>query len=577
MAEQEIVTAPVPSLQPTASTTVSSAFQGFKAPTSNTTYTPNQFFDVVIPNYSRGVVRIVAYLLRKTLGWCDANGDPQEEQVEVTYSELERRAGVSRDMIRGALDDALKGHLIDCVSEGRPRMANDAGQSAQYQLCWSGKSYTTRLHEFTGFFEGEGNRTDIPNEFFDVVIPNEPLSVIKVVGSIIRHSIGFQAKHGRRRQQVAISYQHIENYAQFGSRSDLARALKTALEKNYIIRVEEGAFSPDAMERRPATYALRWCDYPIGQKNKPSEQSENQTIISQISAPAHRSENQTSIKTKPENETVKQQQSAASPAMLRLVAEGFDETTAEILAEDHSLEEIESQIAWLDQRGPFRSRLGMLRRAIEGRWPAPAKLRATEVPNSPGRELARHFYAAFGGNAGEPTVEPSHREVEAADAYAQRLQQVMGTRVDPAACGRELASLALSQRAPLASVSVAIRQCGDALWTRLDSQMKLEQRRAQEHARASHYAQYLPLYQKWLHDEELRLRNERSDDFRAFEAQRAKKREELVSNPTPWNKTMLTFYDDESSRTTAFREFFALPDFWQWDASFNSQSFNPRT
>jgi len=555
----------------------SSAFKGFKAPTSNTTYTPNQFFDVVIPNYSRGVVRIVGYLLRKTLGWCDANGNPQEEQIEVTYSELERKAGVSRDMIRGALDDALRGHLIECVSEGRPRMAHDAGQSAQYQLCWSDKPYTTRVHEFAGFFEGEGNRTDIPNEFFDVVIPTEPLSVIKVVGSIIRHSIGFQARHGRRRQQVAISYQHIENYAQFGSRSDLARALRTALEKNYIIRVEDGVFSPEATERRPATYAIRWCDYPIGQKIEPDERSENRTSIGQFFAPSDRSENQTSIKTKPENETGKQQQAAASPAMRRLMDQGFDETTARGLAEDHSLEEIENQITWLDQRGPFRSKLGMLRRAIEGRWPQPAKLRATEVPNTPGRELARHFYAAFGGNKGEPSVEPSYRDVDTADAFALRLQKLMGQRFDPAVCGRDLASLALAQRAPLSSVVVAIRQCGETLWARMEGEMRASQRRAQEHARAGHYAQYLPLYEKWLRDQEFRLRDEERDELRRFDERRAQKRAEMVSNPTPWNKTMLTMFDRESTRMSELRKHFALPDFWQWDANFNSQPFNPRT
>ncbi len=262
-------------------------FHGFKAPTSNTTYTPNQFFDVVIPNFSRGVVRIVGYLLRKTLGWCDANGNPQEEQIEVTYSELERKAGVSRDMIRGALDSSLEGHLIECVTAGRAKHAHDAGQSARYQLCWSSAPYTTRLEAFQGFFEGEGNRTDIPNEFFDVLIPNEPLSVIKVVGSIIRHSIGFQAKHGRRRQQVALSYQQIENYARFGSRSDLAKAIRIALEKNYIVRLESGVFSPEATERRRAVYALRWFDNPIGQKSVPApERSEIQTSIS----PCHRTE-----------------------------------------------------------------------------------------------------------------------------------------------------------------------------------------------------------------------------------------------------------------------------------------------
>lgn len=208
VAENRISLIPSKAPSPEAST-----FRGFRPPTSNTTYIPNQFFDVIIPHFPRGVVRIVGYLIRKTLGWCDANGNPQEEQIEASYSELENKAGVSRDMIRSALDDALAGNILECVREGRPKFAHDAGQSALYALNWSGEAYTTRPAEFRGFFEGEGNRTDIPNEFFDVVIPNEPLSVIKVVGSIIRHSIGFQTKHGRRRQQVALSFQHIQNYA----------------------------------------------------------------------------------------------------------------------------------------------------------------------------------------------------------------------------------------------------------------------------------------------------------------------------------------------------------------------------
>ena len=36
------------------------AFTGFALPTSNTTYVPNQYFDVCLPHYSRGVVRLVA-------------------------------------------------------------------------------------------------------------------------------------------------------------------------------------------------------------------------------------------------------------------------------------------------------------------------------------------------------------------------------------------------------------------------------------------------------------------------------------------------------------------------------------
>ena len=70
-------------------------FRGFALPTSNTTYTPNQFFDVCLNHCSRGCVRLVAFLIRKTLGWCDAEGNPQSELHLVSYSDFEQ-AGISR-------------------------------------------------------------------------------------------------------------------------------------------------------------------------------------------------------------------------------------------------------------------------------------------------------------------------------------------------------------------------------------------------------------------------------------------------------------------------------------------------
>ena len=53
-------------------------FRGFELPWSNTTYTPNQFFDVCLPHCSRGAIRVVAYIIRRTLGWCDV-GDPRRQ------------------------------------------------------------------------------------------------------------------------------------------------------------------------------------------------------------------------------------------------------------------------------------------------------------------------------------------------------------------------------------------------------------------------------------------------------------------------------------------------------------------
>src|SRR5262249_10153363 len=90
-------------------------FAGFQSPTSNTTYTPNQFFDVVLATASRGAARLVAYLIRQTLGWSDADGRPQEAQVVVSYRELEEKAGIAQSKIRPALDEALQAHFIQCV------------------------------------------------------------------------------------------------------------------------------------------------------------------------------------------------------------------------------------------------------------------------------------------------------------------------------------------------------------------------------------------------------------------------------------------------------------------------------
>jgi hypothetical protein len=364
-------------------------FAGFKPPTSNTTYTPNQFFDVVMPNASRGCLRIVAYLIRKTLGWCDAHGNPQREQIEVPYAELIRKAGLSRDVIRPALEEGVSKHFIQCIREGRKAAAGASGEAALYALKWdTSPNYARSLVEFAGFYEGEGYRTDIPNEFFDHLIPQENQAVIKVVGSVIRYSIGFQAKHGRRRQQATLAYSQIMKASGLASRPTLAGAIREALLKNYIVRLDPGYFSATLSERRSATYAVRWSDgfhadqpaegsreiAPAGLWKKQSgfhtsrqaEQSGNRTRSGREIAPAGQSGFHT-IETKPLNEKQKQQSEAAD--LLR--REGFDTKTAAELAERQPLELIRRQLDWISSRNATKSRAGLLRRAIEGDWPKP--------------------------------------------------------------------------------------------------------------------------------------------------------------------------------------------------------------
>lgn len=575
------------------------AFTGFLPPTSNTTYTPNQFFDVCLPHASRGTLRLVAYMIRKTLGWCDANGNPQESQIRVSYQALVDHAGISREMIRSALNEAIAGHFIRCLQTGRAKTAGDGGQTALYELCWDASSeYVKDPKRFRGFFEGEGNRTDIPNEFFDRLIPSESLAVIKVVGSIIRFSIGFQARRGRRRQQAQLSYRHIQRYARIQSRTTLAAALRTALRKNYALRLEEGFFDLGAAGlSRAATYGLKWADAyspsllrenngsasgsasPDDQSEiRPRNRSENRTVIGQKSVHEDRSEKRPDTKMKQGNETLKQQAKSVdadyqeSYKLLR--EQGFDVKNAKHIADNFPKELIRNQCRWLPLRRPERNPAGMLRMAIEGDWLEPRPELASG--DSPGVLFASHFYAAYAGNPGQPVAEPSTRDVRLADAYIQRILGIDPTGISPAEWGRAFGKLVREDfpSPPVAGVSIAwaLRVCGDGFYLRHQARRKAAFVKARIAAREAHEARYRPAWLQYLSAEEKRVKNEKPEALAAFRKDREARRKR--DTDSPWqlgSEAFAASFDSKESRLIAFRTFFGgeVLGFWEWDTRWN--------
>lgn len=356
-------------------------FFGFPLPTSNTTYCPNQFFDVCLPHQSRGVVRLVGYMIRKTLGWCDAHGNPQKEIVSISYNELETKAGLSHSMIRLALDEAEQGGFIRCVRAGQASSRSRSGAAAAYELAWDESvHYVKDLKNFRGFFAGEGNRTYIPNQFFDHLLPHESLAVIQVVGSIIRFSIGFQNKYGHRRQQVALSYRDIQRYAKIASPTVVSEAIRDAVAKNYIARVEDGYFDPKGGRlSRSAQYAVKWLQLGLHSPTTPKSvageisaknHSEKFSGTTPKSVAADHTEKRSGIQITDRNNTLKQQPDVAV-ILGRLRAEGFDERAAAAIANRYPAERIERQIAWIDGRKIKANRLGMLRTAIDQDWADP--------------------------------------------------------------------------------------------------------------------------------------------------------------------------------------------------------------
>lgn len=56
-------------------------------------------------------------MIRRTLGWTDAFGNPQEEQLAIPHSQIIAKAGVSSAHVRGALDELLALRAIECLRE----------------------------------------------------------------------------------------------------------------------------------------------------------------------------------------------------------------------------------------------------------------------------------------------------------------------------------------------------------------------------------------------------------------------------------------------------------------------------
>ena len=181
--------------------TPSPEFPGFPDFQANVTFVPLQFFTAVLPYASRGTVRVVGYALRKVLGWVDAHGQPIREQVQFTYRELIAQAGVARESIAGALEEAIERRCLRCVQRPQPDSLQQPARSGIDELCWDETgAYTDVPEAFAGFYfpeaalveERQGATTvrrpkvarkNIPHAFFDHLLPRERLSVIRVVGA----------------------------------------------------------------------------------------------------------------------------------------------------------------------------------------------------------------------------------------------------------------------------------------------------------------------------------------------------------------------------------------------------------
>lgn len=602
-------------------------FEGFQNFRANVTFVPIQFFTVVIPSSSRGTVRVVGYALRRILGWVDRNGEPTRTQLRFTYRELIEHAGVSRHSIASALKEAIDLRFLTCVQEPHKDAAGRSGQSGVYELRWDKEGpYTDDLEQFQGFYYPEATvveevrdgvrthrpksaRKNIPNAFFDYLLPREPLSVIRTVGALLFYSIKW-GDAGERRVDVTKSITSLSRLTRM-SRHHVHRAIVEARRQGYIERVDPGFFDPAAAEHsRSAKYAIRWISDPgmesTGNPGGKGERGWNDQCekvnggsggkgvrnpSQMVNGEGSEKMNDISIKT----EILKTNTAAAvgglggevktgtlvgsvSFAALREV--GFDESAARELAANYPANVIRRQIEWLPLRRSRHSRLGMLRRAIEQDWAKPAHGRTEDEPQRMARDFASHYYAGYHGFSGEAQTPPLDRDIETAAAFIPRLLAIDPSPTKIPEWGRRFGRLVRS-RHPSGSGAptflwLTLVAYGDLFLHDLQGDRRNRSDAGQAKARELYMARFRGAYLDFLRVEEARVRRDRPDLRAAFDTHRGELRRQMTDGALRAPASWLARFDSEESRLNGFAEFFArhpehsVPDFWEWNQRFNT-------
>ena len=439
--------------------------------------------------------------------------------------------------------------------------------------------------------------------------------MIRVVGALLFRSIQW-GPGGERREPVTCSITELSRLTKLWRRHAHA-AVVEACRRGYLEQVEAGFFDPVAGQAsRSATYAIRWAKCPGAEDtdavptdpsatppdapehgqykkvNGESVQKGKREQYGKVNGKERKKVNGINIKEELKTKHKTTATEAGSPAAATdvaaavgfdlLVKAGFEERTARQLASRHSCKEIQQQLDWLPLRHATRSRLGLLRLAIEQNWAKPEG--AEEAPNSKlGRLFASHYYAGYHGYAGTATTEAFPKDVALATQFVERLLGQQHNEALIPEWGRRFGRLMRDKHQAEArtrpNLSTALVLYGDKFLRLLERESTARQKEALGKPKEAHESACMPAYMDYLRQTEAELQRASPAVYEAFVEEQRKARHALTSSSFPISGAWLERFDSEASRLWAFAEFFArhpqhrVLNFWDWDAQRNPLGF----
>jgi hypothetical protein len=596
-------------------------FHGYPPPYSNTIYAPNQFLSVVLPHASLNCIRLVAFLIEEALAWADGEEEPTDGSAWVPYSRIAKESCVSRSKLQSAIDEGIEGRYIIAERFGKPISPMHDGYPANYSLKWNTELYyTEESEEFDGFFGApdgkDGNRTHIPKSFFDHTIPNEPKSVIQVVGAIMRYTIGFELKKGYRRKLVKMSWKRLQAETRIGSPNTLKDALDRAIKGHHIELLEEGVFDPQAgVNSRPAVYTLKWTDGAyMGETKKPEiveldsalergfpklkralpkteaaiSQNNSGPSVPEVKREAQIERPKTEAEAVPKvnreasqnrsdieitllnNSSETQQQRCAADDegdfvfdLIQLLrGHGLSEDAAKKLVLKASPEIIRKQCEWIGQRVGVRNKQAFLWSAIVEDMPAPVQV--SLFAQSEEEEFVEGFYEGWSAGKTSAVVPASSSELPAATRLIKSIR-ISVPDLNAREAGKRFGRFALAQeretKKPICAFIVQARNHGFAFVDSLADKIRSEKQAAMKKAREEHEAAFRETYLHFIDELEGAFATKHPAAFAEFIEKEAEERDRIEKRSHFGGEKIvarrLEYFDSPDAKRERFVEFFS--------------------
>lgn len=120
-------------------------FRGFYRGEGRRTTVPNQFFDQVLPRETHTVVKLVAAVLRHTVGYQNRITGGSVTSAPLSFNRLANYANCDRSTVTRALPRAIEGNYIRQVKRGRFAPNEDDREASVYAVCWAAEINAPKL------------------------------------------------------------------------------------------------------------------------------------------------------------------------------------------------------------------------------------------------------------------------------------------------------------------------------------------------------------------------------------------------------------------------------------------------